>query len=292
MDGFAVLAGHTSVASSALQFAADVHGLPNDVLAAHTAATHRSFLGYRPADEAPAVAGGPARRGYSSFDFVDDPSAWGDLRGLAKGAGWPSAALRDEASTLYRAFARIGEVVTLDLRRDLALSSTLPLRSLVSPTCSIMRLLKYPAVDQPTLSKEHTDYELFSISVADRPGLEVKHQGRWVQVHAGPNDLVLVAGDALELATEGRIRSPLHRVRMSSSERRSVVYFQGLRYETRFDHQGEPYVFGHHLTGMLVRGCPRLSAEHAAGTLELGFAVPASNPMKGAKAGSHDEASR
>jgi isopenicillin N synthase-like dioxygenase len=78
---------------------------------------------------------------------------------------------------------------------------------------SHMRHIRYPG-SAKRMACEHTDSNMLSLlPAATRGGLEVMAEtGEWVAVTTQPGDLVVNAGDMLNLISGGRIRSTLHRV--------------------------------------------------------------------------------
>jgi len=83
---------------------------------------------------------------------------------------------------------------------------------------------------------EHTDYGLVTVLAHDgTPGLEVRPDDRWIPVPADPDHLVVNIGDMLERATGGHLRSTLHRVSSSATERWSFPLFLDPGWDVRVD---------------------------------------------------------
>lgn len=105
---------------------------------------------------------------------------------------------------------------------------------------SFLRLNHYPlcatpaAPDSPTVPERgnlgighHTDAGALTIlDQADIPGLQVQHQGRWVDVPVVPGCFTVNIGDVVQVWLNDRFPAPLHRVLANSREERySTAYF-------------------------------------------------------------------
>jgi len=108
-----------------------------------------------------------------------------------------------------------------------------------NPGC-VLRLSYYPPQVTPTLPNqlrygEHTDYTGFTILRQDplRSGLQVKlPDGTWVECDRVPGSFTVNAGDLIQVWTNDRFVSNLHRVVNPSEsermkERISIVFFTG-----------------------------------------------------------------
>jgi isopenicillin N synthase-like dioxygenase len=116
--------------------------------------------------------------------------------------------------------------------------------ALVTCPPSKLRLIHYPvdteAVDAPGIGA-HTDYECFTLLLADQPGLEVLNdQGAWIDAppysEAGQNGeeaFIINIGDMLEVMTAGAFPATSHRVRKVQHERYSFPLFFACDYHTR-----------------------------------------------------------
>ncbi|KAJ9166632.1 hypothetical protein P3X46_021350 [Hevea brasiliensis] len=78
-----------------------------------------------------------------------------------------------------------------------------------------MKINMYPPCPQPQLAlgvEPHTDMSALTILVPnDVPGLEVWKDGNWVSVQYLPNALFVHVGDQLQVLSNGKYRSVLHR---------------------------------------------------------------------------------
>ncbi|KAJ7568906.1 hypothetical protein O6H91_01G052700 [Diphasiastrum complanatum] len=84
----------------------------------------------------------------------------------------------------------------------------------------------YPPCPQPDLVlgiSAHTDPQTFSFLIQDQPGLHVLNKGRWVLVRPIHDALIVNIGDQLEILSNGKYKSIMHRVRVSSEYKRFIV---------------------------------------------------------------------
>ncbi|XP_010939711.3 2-oxoglutarate-dependent dioxygenase 19 [Elaeis guineensis] len=86
----------------------------------------------------------------------------------------------------------------------------------------------YPPCPQPELATglpAHSDHGLLTILLQNGVnGLQVKHRGNWVRVEPLPNSFLVNTGDHLEIVSNGRYKSVLHRAEVNSqSTRMSIV---------------------------------------------------------------------
>lgn len=74
----------------------------------------------------------------------------------------------------------------------------------------------YPSCPEPDLTfgmPPHSDYGFLTLLLQDEvKGLQIQHDGRWVTVEPIPNSFVVNVGDHLEIFSNGRYKSVLHRV--------------------------------------------------------------------------------
>lgn len=159
----------------------------------------------------------------------------------------------------------------------------------VSCPPSKLRLIHYPvdpsAEDTPGIGA-HTDYECFTLLLADQAGLEVLNdQGRWVDAPPltidGEELYVINVGDMLEVMTAGAFVATTHRVRKVKTERYSFPLFFACDYATRieplpaFDPDGSKaaqyadIAIGEHMWSMALQTYRYLRAKVASGELQL-----------------------
>ncbi len=161
--------------------------------------------------------------------------------------------------------------------------------ALVTCPPSKLRLIHYPvdptAEDAPGIGA-HTDYECFTLLLADQPGLEVLNGlGQWIDAPPvtveGEELFVINVGDMLEVMTAGQFVATTHRVRKVQHERYSFPLFYACDYATKicplpqFDPTGEKAAaypdisIGDHMWSMALQTYRYLRDKLAAGELAL-----------------------
>lgn len=180
-------------------------------------------IGFETPDDHPLVLAGTPLIGNNK---------WPDLPGFKAAVAGYYAAVFALGRQLFRGFA-----LSLGQPED-------AFEALVTCPPSKLRLIHYPvdteAVDAPGIGA-HTDYECFTLLLADQPGLEVLNdQGAWIDAppyaEAGPNGeeaFVINIGDMLEVMTAGAFPATSHRVRKVQHERYSFPLFFACDYHTR-----------------------------------------------------------
>ncbi|MES2198925.1 MAG: 2OG-Fe(II) oxygenase family protein [Chlamydiota bacterium] len=93
----------------------------------------------------------------------------------------------------------------------------------------LLRALHYPAnpTQGPVWAAQHTDIDLFTIlPMATEEGLQICHEGNWIDVKVPSDAFIINGGDKLQNLTNGYFKSSLHRVvAKPNTERYSIVYF-------------------------------------------------------------------
>uniref|UniRef100_A0A0D9WMH2 Fe2OG dioxygenase domain-containing protein n=1 Tax=Leersia perrieri TaxID=77586 RepID=A0A0D9WMH2_9ORYZ len=93
------------------------------------------------------------------------------------------------------------------------------------------RFTYYPPCPQPELVyglKPHTDNSVLTILLLDNRvgGLQILRDGRWLDIPVlTDGELLVIAGDEIEIMSNGVFMAPVHRVVASDRERISVVMF-------------------------------------------------------------------
>uniref|UniRef100_K3ZIS8 Fe2OG dioxygenase domain-containing protein n=1 Tax=Setaria italica TaxID=4555 RepID=K3ZIS8_SETIT len=211
------------------------HGVEREVISGLLNVARRFFelpLAARARYMSPDVRA-PVRYGTSFNQAKDAVLFWRDFLKLgccqplhAAVASWPDepADLREVAARYAMANHQLFmelmeaalEALGIACRRGL-------LRELAAGYSQIM-LNCYPACPQPELTlglPPHSDYCLFTLLLQDQvEGLQVMHHGRWLTVDPVPGSFIANVGDHLEIYSNGRYKSKLHRVRVNSTRPR------------------------------------------------------------------------
>ena len=151
---------------------------------------------------------------------------------------WPSTPPNFEAVTreFSAAVHALGIRLSVLIAQALGLS-TQPVLSLSHQHTSFTRLNHYPVEDPLTHSSappagpfgisRHTDAGVITVLLQDAvSGLQMQHQGNWINVPARPHTLTINLGDMFQVWANDRITAPLHRVLASTAtERFSIAYF-------------------------------------------------------------------
>ncbi|KAK6933467.1 Non-hem dioxygenase N-terminal domain [Dillenia turbinata] len=92
----------------------------------------------------------------------------------------------------------------------------------------LMVVNHYPPCPEPDLTlgiPPHSDYGFLTLlhQVDDVKGLQIQYQGKWVTVEPLANSLVVNVGDHLEIFSNGKYKSVLHRVRVNPSRPRTSI---------------------------------------------------------------------
>ncbi|XP_073012258.1 probable 2-oxoglutarate-dependent dioxygenase SLC1 [Typha latifolia] len=100
----------------------------------------------------------------------------------------------------------------------------------------IMVVNCYPACPEPNLTlgmPPHSDYGFLTLVLQDEvQGLQIQHGDEWLTVDTIPNSLLVNVGDHLEIFSNGRYKSVLHRVLVNASKSRiSVASLHSLPFE-------------------------------------------------------------
>jgi isopenicillin N synthase-like dioxygenase len=155
--------------------------------------------------------------------------------------------------------------------------------AMVTRPPSKLRLIHYPfddaAQDAPGIGA-HTDYECFTILLADKPGLEVMNdQGQWIDAPPVEDAFVVNIGDMLEVMTAGTFVATAHRVRTVSEERYSFPLFYACDFHTQikplpqFAKTGaedyEEITIGEHMFGQALQTYQYLRKKVESGELKL-----------------------
>ncbi|AOX02927.1 hypothetical protein BJP34_28905 [Moorena producens PAL-8-15-08-1] len=75
--------------------------------------------------------------------------------------------------------------------------------------------------------KAHKDYDLMTVILMDKPGLEVFWDEQWHDVNPQPGYGVLFLSETLEKMLGGKINSSIHGVSIPDEERISIGVFKG-----------------------------------------------------------------
>ncbi|XVF77625.1 hypothetical protein PTKIN_Ptkin14bG0061200 [Pterospermum kingtungense] len=117
-----------------------------------------------------------------------------------------------------------------------------------SPTSSSFRMNRYPPCPFTSMMLgfiPHSDTDFLTIVSQDQVGgLQLKRDGRWVNVKPNPQALVINIGDLYQALSNGIYKSIAHRVVASQEvERYSAAYFYCPTYETVIESCSKPSLY-------------------------------------------------
>jgi len=254
--GFLYISGHrvdSALIAGVRKAAKDFFALPIDRKMDYYIGASATHKGYVPEGEEIYGTGRPDHK--EAFDIgyevpADNPLVMSGTPLLGPN-NWPTVQhFRERAEAYYRAVFDLGRT----LFRGFALALDLPedaFDEMANFPPSKLRMMHYPfdaqAEDAPGIGA-HTDYECFTILLADMPGLEVMNgDSQWIDAPPIPGTFVVNIGDMLEVMTAGAFVATAHRVRKVSAERYSFPLFYACDYHTEikplpaFDCEGASY---------------------------------------------------
>jgi isopenicillin N synthase-like dioxygenase len=221
------------------------HGIPQDLIERAEQLSKQFFALPEEVKRKYLIPGSGGARGYTAFGVETAKGAqafdlkefWHVGRELPAGHKfrdvmadniWPEEVpgFKETYLALYDAFDEAGVKVLRAIARFLNVDEEY-FTDTVRDGNSVMRLLHYPAQDEPTgnhiRAGAHEDINTITLLLgAEEAGLELKTKdGRWIPVSPKPGELVINIGDMLQRLTNGVLRSTSHRVVNPAPDRAS-----------------------------------------------------------------------
>ncbi|XP_059299905.1 flavonol synthase/flavanone 3-hydroxylase-like isoform X2 [Lycium barbarum] len=139
---------------------------------------------------------------------------------------------REVMEELFSQFLKIGMVVERVLSECLGLPPCVLKEFNNDRSWDFLIALFYlPATEKERIgASSHKDVSCFTIVLQDEvAGLEVQKDGEWILIAPQPGALVVNIGDALQVLTNDKFKSPTHRVlRPNGRSRNSFAFFYSL----------------------------------------------------------------
>ncbi|KAL3620961.1 hypothetical protein CASFOL_035873 [Castilleja foliolosa] len=124
---------------------------------------------------------------------------------------------RDVVRTLVKSISMGLGLEENEMERALDLGSTLQIFiANLYPIC--------PNPDAAMGMPPHSDHGLFTLLIENQvSGLQIQHKGKWVNVNALPNSILVNTGDHLEIFSNGKYKSVMHRVVVNNKKTRISI---------------------------------------------------------------------
>jgi isopenicillin N synthase-like dioxygenase len=244
--------------------AVEGHGIPEDLIEKFYKQVEAFFampLEVKLKYEIPELAG---QRGYTSFgrekakhSKVPDLKEFWQIGQYVEGEVLPAEDYPDNIEVselpefnaigkeLYKSFERTGRHLLRAIANFLQLDEHY-FDMKIHNGNSILRAIHYPPITQEPKSairaEQHEDINLITLLVgASADGLQLlNREGEWIDVKAGPGQIVVNVGDMLQRLTNNQLRSTTHRVvnpprELWHTHRYSIPFFLHPRSEMKLD---------------------------------------------------------
>lgn len=147
---------------------------------------------------------------------------------------WPEAL--PEFRVVFEKWRAALEEVSIRLLRSWAVALGAPAdvfdEAFATAPFSLIKVVRYPGTSDPEPKQgvgAHRDGGVLTLLLVEpgKGGLQVEHEGDWIEAPALPGAFVVNIGEMLELATNGDLKAKLHRVisPLIGSDRISIPFF-------------------------------------------------------------------
>ncbi|XP_008442759.2 probable 2-oxoglutarate-dependent dioxygenase SLC1 [Cucumis melo] len=158
-------------------------------------------------------------------------------------SSWPSSpsGFKDSASTYVEEtrglFLSLVEAIVESLGKEIDENEEKSLLKEFEKGSQLMVVNCYPKCPEPELTlgmPPHSDYGFLTLLLQDQvEGLQIHYKQKWVTVQPLPNSFVVNIGDHLEIFSNGKYKSVLHRVVVNAKKTRiSVATLHSLPFDS------------------------------------------------------------
>nr|XP_010939708.1 protein DMR6-LIKE OXYGENASE 2 isoform X1 [Elaeis guineensis] len=174
----------------------------------------------------------PIRYGTSFNSTVEDVRYWRDYMKVFAHPVFYSPAKPPSFREISKEYAKCTRAMGMELLRgiweSLGLEENDMTNALDLHSCfQVLVGNIYPPCPQPELATglpAHSDHGLLTILIQNGVnGLQVKHGGNWVRVEPLPNSFLVNTGDHMEVVSNGRYKSVLHRAEVNGQSTRISI---------------------------------------------------------------------
>ncbi|XP_027939109.1 protein DMR6-LIKE OXYGENASE 1-like [Vigna unguiculata] len=132
----------------------------------------------------------------------------------------------------FEEYSRKGKEVVKELLKGISLSLGLEenyihKRMNVELGCQVLVINYYPPCPKPELVMglpAHTDHGLLTLLQQNHlGGLQIQHKGKWIPINPIPNSFLINTGDHMEILTNGKYKSIIHRAVVNTKGTRISV---------------------------------------------------------------------
>ncbi|KAK7372991.1 hypothetical protein VNO80_06384 [Phaseolus coccineus] len=174
----------------------------------------------------------PIRYGTSFNLMVDKALFWRDYLKCLVHPHFNAPSKPPALRETLEEYSRKGKEVVEELLKGISLSLGLEenyihKRMNVELGCKVLVINFYPPCPKPELVMglpAHTDHGLLTLlQQNDLGGLQIQHKGKWIPINPLPNSFLINTGDHMEILTNGKYKSVVHRAVVNTKATRISV---------------------------------------------------------------------
>ncbi|KAF7837349.1 flavanone 3-dioxygenase 2-like [Senna tora] len=171
----------------------------------------------------------PIRCGTSFNPKAENVHYWRDYLKVITHPGWAFPHKPEGFNDVAKEYCRVTKNVARKLLEGISESLGLEANAIAKATdfdtgLQVFIANLYPPCPQPELAlgmPPHSDHGLLALLIQNGVGgLQINHKGKWVNVNPLPKSILVNTADQLEVASNGRYKSILHRAALNNKETR------------------------------------------------------------------------